>query len=118
MKKFLKSFAESSTKTQLFTVIATLFFLFYCACNASAETRREGNNFISTSTSAKKDTLVTTYTFQVGTEKYPIIVNRASGRCYVWKKSSKSGKLYKMYVKADIAKTICKELGIQYVEKK
>ena len=118
MKKFLKSFAESSAKTQLFTILMTLFFLFYCACNVQAETRREGNNFISTSASAKKDTLVTTYTFQVGAEKYPIIVNKASGRCYVWKKSSKSGKPYKMYIKADIAKTICKELGIQYVEKK
>lgn len=99
-------------------ILACLICLFIASADAFSETRREGNNFISTSTSAKKDTLVTTYTFQVGTEKYPIIVNRASGRCYVWKKSSKSGKPYKMYIKADIAKTICKELGIQYVEKK
>lgn len=65
----------------------------------------------------QKDTLVTEYTFKdsKGVE-YPIIINRNSGRCYIWKLSAKTGKVYKSYMKEEIAVTICRELNIAYKE--
>lgn len=80
---------------------------------------REGMTFksVTKSSNAKADTLLTAYKFEdsKGT-LYPIIVNKQTGRCWVWKKSSKTGKIYKMYVSTEIAKTVCKELGINYKE--
>ena len=63
----------------------------------------------------KADTLVTAFIFEDSkSNKYPIIVNKGSGSCYVWKKSGKTGKLYKMYMKPEISQAVCKELKIQY----
>ena len=99
MKKFFKSFAESSTKTQLFTILMTLFFLFYCACNADAEVKRDGNNFtqVSTKTSKGEDKATNyTYTDSKGT-KYTVYLS-AKGKAYIIRKSSKTGKEYKQYM--------------------
>ena len=78
---------------------------------------RVGNTFKSSSvrTTHKADTLVTKYTFQdsKGVE-YPIIVNKGSGACYVWKKSGKTGKYYRQYMKPEISQAVCKELNIKY----
>lgn len=48
---------------------------------------------------------------------YPILVNPNSGRCFVIKVSGKTGKEYKQYLDAEVAKQVCKEVGIAYVEK-
>ena len=80
---------------------------------------RKGNMFYQVSSKvAKADTLVTDYGYQ-GSDgvAYSIIVNKASGRCYVWKYSSKTGKTYKMYMKEEVSKAVCKELGIEYKAK-
>ena len=78
---------------------------------------RVGNTFKSSSvrTTHKADTLVTKFTFQdsKGVE-YPIIVNKGSGACYVWKKSGKTGKYYRQYMKPEISQAVCKELNIKY----
>ena len=78
---------------------------------------RVGNTFKSSSTRTihKADTLVTKYVFQdsKGIE-YPIIVNKGSGACYVWKKSGKTGKYYRQYMKPEISQAVCKELNIKY----
>ena len=80
---------------------------------------RNGKTFEIQKTQAfqPKDTLVTDYTFKdsKGVE-YPIVINKNSGRCYIWKLSAKTNKLYKSYMKEEIAVTICKELGIAYKE--
>lgn len=80
---------------------------------------RNGKTFevVKQSIQQPKDTLVTEYTFKdsKGTE-YPIIINRNSGRCYIWKTSSKTGNLYKSYMKEEIAVQICRELNIAYKE--
>lgn len=80
---------------------------------------RNGKTFeiVKQSVQQPKDTLVTEYTFKdsKGTE-YPIIINRNSGRCYIWKTSSKTGKVYKSYMKEEIAVQICRELNIAYKE--
>ena len=83
---------------------------------------RTGNVFkqaSNSSRSSKADTLLTSFKFEdsKGT-LYPIIVNRQSGRCWIWRKSGKTGKMYKSYIAEDIAKQVCKELGITYVPKK
>ena len=80
---------------------------------------RNGKTFeiVKQSVQQPKDTLVTEYTFKdsKGVE-YPIIINRSSGRCYIWKTSSKTGNLYKSYMKEEIAVQICRELNIAYKE--
>lgn len=80
---------------------------------------RNGKTFevVKQSIQQPKDTLVTEYTFKdsKGIE-YPIIINRNSGRCYIWKTSSKTGKVYKSYMKEEIAVQICRELNIAYKE--
>ena len=81
---------------------------------------RVGNTFKSSSTRTthKADTLVTKFAFQdsKGIE-YSIIVNKGSGACYVWKKSGKTGKYYRQYMKPEISQAVCKELNIEYKPK-
>lgn len=68
--------------------------------------------------SVKADTLLTDYKFQDSKGLlYPIIVNKTNGRCWIWKKSGKTGKMYKQYMKEDVCRTICEELGITYIPK-
>ena len=49
--------------------------------------------------------------------KYPIYIS-ASGSCYVFKTSSKTGKEYKQYLKPEISQDICAKLGREYKGKK
>lgn len=64
--------------------------------------------------SVVKDTLVTKYKYEdkQGTQ-YPIIINKKSGRCYVWKKSAKSGRNYRMYMKIEVSKEVARQLHIE-----
>lgn len=81
----------------------------------------EGNVLKSNKASSthKADTLVTTYKYEDSKGvKYPIIINKNSGRCYIWKTSSKTGNKYKMYLKEEEAKFIAERTNIVYVEKK
>lgn len=106
------------------TIILSIIMMFACVNNSNIYAQsvtRVGNTFKSSSvrTTHKADTLVTKYTFQdsKGVE-YPIIVNKGSGACYVWKKSGKTGKYYRQYMKPEISQAVCKELGIEYKSKK
>ena len=79
---------------------------------------KNGNTFKSVKSTTKGDTLLTKFFFEDSKgNKYPIIVMKKSGRCYVWKKSGKTGKLYKQYMKPEVSKAVCKEVGITYKEK-
>ena len=99
------------------TLITTLCIAVAIFVNANIV--RNGNTF---SIKNPKDTLVTKYKFSDSKgNAYPIIIIKQNGRCYVWKKSKKTGKMYKYYLSgknAEIAKTIAKELGITYVDTK
>lgn len=100
--------------------ILMLFLLGVCQEAKAQSFHRNGKVLISNTTrTVTKDTLVTDYSWQdsKGTS-YPIVINRQSGRCYIWKTSSKTGRYYKMYLKEDASKEIAQLLGIQYVEKK
>ena len=83
---------------------------------------RNGNTFKVESSGrsvSKADTLVTKFFFEdTKGNKYPIILNKKSGACYVWKVSKKSGKYYKQYMTAEISQQVAKEYNITYVPKK
>ena len=81
----------------------------------------EGNviKSVKTQTTHKADTLLTSYQYEDSKgNKFPIIINRNSGRCYVWKKSSKTGNMYKMYCNEETSRFVAKQTNIPYVEKK
>lgn len=106
-------------------IVAAMLLLGACYSTSAQSIVREGNTFKSVTTKATKDTLVTAFKFEDSKGiLYPIIINKANGRCWIWKKSStpdksgKTGKMYKMYMKPEVAKAICKDLGITYIETK
>ena len=83
--------------------------------NSSSQTIvRDGKVFKSQGRSThKKDTLVTSFKWEAGGVQYPIIINRNSGSCYIWKKR-KDGTVYPMYMKKEVSQQIAKELNIEY----
>lgn len=100
-------------------ILAVIMLLSVCSISAQSTVVKKGNVYSYTSHRAAKDTLVTSFQFEDSKgKKYPIIVGRSNGRCWIWKKSSKTGKMYKQYMKEELAKSVCKELGITYVPKK
>lgn len=100
-------------------ILAAMLLLGACYSTNAQSVIREGNTFKSVTSKATKDTLVTVFKFEDSKGiLYPIIINKANGRCWVWKKSSKSGKMYKAYMKPEVSKQVAKELGIPYIETK
>lgn len=104
-----------------FVIVAMMLLAVSVNCVNAQEVKREGNTFSFVSSgrqTTKKDTLQTKYESEDSKcNKYPIIVNKGSGRCYIWKTSSRTGKLYKQYMKEEISREVCKLLKIEYVEK-
>ena len=104
-------------------ILAVVMLLALGVQNTNAQSVvRNGNTFKSASSSSSrttKDTLATKFEWEDSKgNKYPIIVNKSSGACYIWRKSAKTGKMYKSYLGADVSQAMCKELGITYVPKK
>lgn len=63
----------------------------------------------------KEDTLLTKFIYQDSKgDKYPIIVDKSSGKCYIWKKSSQTGRTYKVCMDAEVSRAVCKKLNIEY----
>lgn len=86
-------------------------------CNAQSFVKK-GNNFEQVSTRNVASTATKTKFTWTDTKgnTYPIYVTK-TGRCFVNKISSKTNKEYKYYLKEDLSRAICKELGIIYQEK-
>ena len=104
-------------------IIAVVMLLAFGVQNTNAQNVvRNGNTFKSASSSSSRtsrDTIATKFEWVDSKgNKYPIIVNKGSGACYVWRKSAKTGKMYKSYLGAEVSQAVCKELGIAYVPKK
>lgn len=104
-------------------ILAVAMLLAFGIQNTNAQSVvRNGNIFKSVSSSSSRtsrDTLATKFMWEDSKgNKYPIIVNKKSGACYVWRKSAKTGKMYKSYLGAEISQAVCKELGITYISKK
>lgn len=103
-------------------ILAAIMLLAFGVQNINAQSVvKNGNTFKSVSSSssrASKDTLSTKFEWEDSKgKKYPIIVNKGSGACYVWRKSAKTGKMYKSYLGAEISQAVCKELNITYIPK-
>ena len=83
--------------------------------NSSSQTIvRDGKVFKSQGRSTHKaDTLVTSFKFEAGGVQYPIIINKSTGSCYIWKKS-KNNKMYKQYMKPEVSEQVAKEYNIEY----
>ena len=83
--------------------------------NSSSQTIvKEGKVFKSQGRSTHKaDTLVTSFKFEAGGVQYPIIINKSTGSCYIWKKS-RNNKMHRQYMKPEVSEQIAKELGIEY----
>lgn len=95
-------------------IFTALMMLTLCVDNSNAQVVREGKVFKSNNSrnTTVRDTLVTAYKWETGGVQYPIIVNKSTGSCYIWKKS-KNNKIYKMYMKPEVSQQICNELGIE-----
>ena len=77
---------------------------------------REGNNFSFAQTQKKgKSETKTEYTFTIKDVAYDVYIS-GNGRCYIYRVSQKTGNMYKYYLPENVARTICAELGIEYVE--
>lgn len=91
--------------------IIILLILIVLAFNASANT-------IFKNVKHQKDTIKTECFFEDSKNiQYPIIINKASGRCYIWKKSSKTGKTYKQYMSENISREVTEQYKITYKTK-
>ena len=101
-------------------IIAAIMLLGWNVGVQAQSVIKEGNTFkcVTKSSKAKADTLLTDYKFEDSKGLlYPIVVNKASGRCWIWKKSGKTGKMYKQYISEEVSKIVCRELDITYVPK-
>ena len=93
-------------------IILLLFSAFITLTYAQSYTR-SNNNFTQVTTTTD---IKTEYTYTIKGVVYPIYITK-NGRCYIIR-TSKNGNDYKQYLKEDIARQICNELGITYKESK
>lgn len=114
---------KTTTKDRIVKALLVAVFLLVgllgipTMCNAQSFVKK-GNNFEQVSTRNVASTATKTKFTWTDTKgnTYPIYVTKI-GRCFVNKISSKTNKEYKYYLKEDLSRAICKELGITYQEK-
>ncbi len=101
-------------------LIAIILIIFACGCIANAQSFKcEGTTYSSTGRVNNSSAPISTgftWTDNKG-NKYPIYISN-SGSCYIIKKSSRTGKDYKMYLKPEVSQDICAKLGKEYKGKK
>lgn len=99
-------------------IISILMMLSISLFTQAQSVQRQGNVFTQVSSSHRADTLVTSFTFEDSKgNKYPIIVNKNTGSCYIWR-TSRNNRLYKSYMKPEISQQVCDELNIIYKPRK
>lgn len=99
-----------------------LFAMLVCvgmAQNVSVE--RNGKNFVATKTekakSGSSSATKTEYSYtDTDGKTYEIWLSK-NGRAYIKRVSAKTGNTYNKYLPEDVSRQICKELGVEYVEK-
>ena len=98
-------------------IIICIIMMLACVNNSSIYAQnvvRDGKVFKSQGRSTHKaDTLVTSFKFEAGGVQYPIIINKSTGSCYIWKKS-KNNKMYRQYMKPEVSEQVAKEYNIEY----
>ena len=106
---------------KLFILLIALMGICAMGVSQSSDTKVERNGKVFSQKSVKKaktEPVVTDFQWEDSKgNQYPILVNPNSGRCFVMKTSSKTGKEYKYYLDAEVAKAICKEMNIAYIDK-
>ena len=104
----------------LVLILITICFGMIANADGNKSYKCEGNTYSSTGrVNANSSAPVSTgfqWTDSKG-NKYPIYIS-TSGSCYIIKKSNKTGKDYKMYMKPEVSKDICSKLGKEYKCKK
>lgn len=86
--------------------------------NAQSNVTFTNGVFKAAKSKAAKDTLVTAFKFEDSKgNQLPIIINKTNGRCYTWRKSAKTGKLYKSYLPKEVSKQVASRLNITYIDK-
>lgn len=103
-------------------IFALILFIICISMVANADDKNykcENNTYSSTGRLHSASTSQTTPYFWSDSKgnKYPIYISN-SGSCYIIKKSNKTGKDYKIYMKPEISKDICTKLGKEYKGKK
>ena len=101
-------------------LVCLILFIVCCSMIANADDNKsfkcEGNTYSSMgrvkSNSSAPISTGFEWTDSKG-NKYPIYIS-ASGSCYIIKKSNKTGKDYKQYMKPEISQDICNKLGKEY----
>ena len=96
-------------------VILCILVIFTISLSIKAQiVQRQDNTFTQVSSSHRADTLITSFTFEDSKgNKYPIIINKNTGSCYIWR-TSRNNKFYKSYMKPETSHQICDELNIIY----
>lgn len=110
---------NTSTIMKKLLIYTLMVFAFGIQNTNAQNVVREGLTFKSiTSSKAKADTLLTDFKFEDSKGvQYPIIINKTSGRCWIWKQSGKTDRMYKQYMSEEISLAVCKELNITYIPK-
>lgn len=97
-------------------IILTAILFCGLALSQAQNIVREGNNFTQTKT-VKSSVEKTNFTYTIQEKAYPVFINTESGKCFINKVSSKTGKEYRYYLPEEVAKQICNELNIEYKSK-
>ena len=100
-----------------FTILITCMVLITAAQSSPAKVERHGNTFSEVKTKTS-EIVLTDYFYSTGGQTYQIYINKASGRCFINKVSSKTGKTYRYYLPEVICREICREMQIVYADKK
>lgn len=99
-----------------------LFAMLVCVGMAqNVNVERNGKNFVATKTekakTASSSATKTEYSYtDTDGKTYEIWLSK-NGRAYIKRVSAKTGKAYNKYLPEDVSRQICKELGVEYVEK-
>jgi len=101
MKQIIKNFFW-------YFVAGIISVIVYANLNKCSAQVRKGNTFIASSTTAKSDTIITEYKYEIKGKQYPIILSKKSA--YIGR-ISKNGNYYRYYLPKEINATIHKELN-------
>lgn len=98
-------------------LIILLFITLTTVAQTPTTVERNGNIFTEVKQKTS-DIILTDYYYNTGGQTYQVFINKASGRCFINKVSSKTGKTYRYYLPEVICREICREMNIVYVDKK
>lgn len=104
----------------LLKFVLILFFAVQFGLSYGApQVHKEGNVFTTTSTSSRSSKLEATPYSYKGKDNVErtILINKESGRCYVKRTSQKTGKEYNASIPEEVAREVCKLMGVTYKEK-